>query len=520
MSRTPRATMRKLLSIDAGLYWQILACAVLVLVVYLASVSGYILFHSVAEIFAIAISGAVFTLAWNSRRFSNQYYLLFAGIALLATSAINVLHTLSYDGLGVFPSRGANLPTQLWLARRYLESAAFLIAPLFLVRKFKPTLVLIAFAVVTTGLVVSIFTGVFPAAYVQGVGLTRFKVNSEYLISALFVAAAVWLYRERARLDAGTASKLIAALLISAGAEILFTLYVGVYDLPNRLGHFLTIIAYFLIYRAIVASGVIRPYKLLSEANASLSEREAALSETAARLQAEADARRQAQEVLEKQRGEMQALAHRLVEVQEDQSRALSREIHDTSGQALTALKIGLSLLKRKGNLDEATQARVDELREIADSVIEDLHRLSVNLRPSSLDRYGLDAALEQLTESVRKQTGIEVDYHAVGMEGRLPEDMETALYRIAQEATTNIARYSKATRASVVIDHTPDGVRVAVIDNGCGFDVADAFSRGRLGLIGMRERAQMLGGTFDITSQPGAGTSVKVEVPLEGGIS
>src|SRR5512135_1350687 len=99
-----------------GDLWPILAGVAILFALYVASVSGYLLFHSVAEIFAIAISGAVFTLAWNSRRFSNQYYLLFVGIALLAASVINVLHLLSFDGLGVFPNQGANLPTQLWLA--------------------------------------------------------------------------------------------------------------------------------------------------------------------------------------------------------------------------------------------------------------------------------------------------------------------------------------------------------------------------------------------------------------------
>ncbi len=498
-------------------WWLVLAALALVAVLYYASVAGYLLFHTLAEVFAVAISGSVFTLAWNSRRFSNQYYLLFVGIALLAASVLNILHALSYDGLGVFKDSGANLPTQLWLARRYLESLALLAAPLFLHRKFNPNAVVAVFAVITALLLGAIFGGVFPAAYIDGVGLTPFKVVSEYLIAAFFLAAGFWLYRERKHFDQGSAAKLIWALALSAAAEILFTLYVGVYDQPNRFGHFLTIVAYYLIYRAIVETSVMRPYALLSEANVSLSEREAALTETAARLQAEAVARQQAQAVLARQSRELQVLAHRLVQVQEEQSRILSREIHDTSGQALTALKMGLAMLKRKGGLNEVGLARVDELNHIADTVIEDLHRLSVNLRPSTLDRYGLDAALEQLVDSVRKQTGIEIHYATRGMDERLPDEVETALYRIVQEATTNIARYAKASEASVEIAREAAWVRVVVADNGRGFDVGDAMTRGRLGLLGMRERAQMLGGTFSIASAAGQGTRVCVEAPLNG---
>ena len=466
--------------------------AALLAILYLASVSGYLLFHSLAEIFAIAISGAVFTLAWNSRDFSHQYYLLFVGIALLAASALNILHVLSYDGLGVFPDAGANLPTQLWLARRYVESAALFIAPVFLLRKFNPNLMLLAFAALAALLAGLIFAGRFPAAYVEGAGLTPFKVVSEYLIAGLFLAAAAWLYLERDRFDPGTASKLIWALVISAVAEILFTLYVGVYDLPNRLGHFATLVAYFLIYEAIVESGVIKPYTLLSTANESLSQREAALSETAARLQAEVLARQQANEELIASRRELQRLAHRLVQVQEDQSRALSREIHDTSAQALSAIKLGLLMLKRKSTGLDGVGATVDELSRMADTVVEDLHRLSVNLRPSSLDRYGLVAALQQLLEAIRKQTSIDVLLVAPGEPERMPDDVETALYRIVQEATTNIVRYSGATSATVTLQ-TGEMVRLVVEDNGVGFDVAEALSRGRLGILGMRERRRCL---------------------------
>ena len=173
-------------------------------------------------------------------------------------------------------------------------------------------------------------------------------------------------------------------------------------------------------------------------------------------------------------------------------------------------------MLKRKSTGLDGVGATVDELSRMADTVVEDLHRLSVNLRPSSLDRYGLVAALQQLLEAMRKQTSIDVLLVAPGEPERMPDDVETALYRIVQEATTNIVRYSGATSATVTLQ-AGEMVRLVVEDNGVGFDVAEALSRGRLGILGMRERAQMLGGTFTIASSPGDGTVIRVKAPVDG---
>ena len=154
-------------------------------------------------------------------------------------------------------------------------------------------------------------------------------------------------------------------------------------------------------------------------------------------------------------RGQMQGLSRRLVEVQEQERRALSRDLHDTSGQNITALKLGLGALKRADGCSESVRAGVDELIQLADTVAEDLHRLAVNLRPSSLDRYGLVPALEQLLTEFRKQTGLDVHLAAPGMEERserLPGNVETALYRIAQESLTNVARYAQAQNVCVLI--------------------------------------------------------------------
>ena len=187
-------------------------------------------------------------------------------------------------------------------------------------------------------------------------------------------------------------------------------------------------------------------------------------------------------------REQLQVATRRLMETQEMERRAMSRDLHDTSGQNITVLKLGLAALKREGGCTEAMRARADDLIQLADRIAEDLHRVAVNLRPASLDRYGLVPALEQLLTEFRKQTGLQVQFLAEGMEdeGRLPPDTETALYRIVQEATTNCARYAQATRVSVMVQHFGEEVRLIVEDDGRGFDVEAALHSGRLGLQGI----------------------------------
>ena len=182
----------------------------------------------------------------------------------------------------------------------------------------------------------------------------------------------------------------------------------------------------------------------------------------------------------------------------------------------MTALKLGLEMLLREPDASAAMHDQIAELRQTAVGVMEDLHRLAVNLRPSSLDRYGLEATLDQLVNAFRKQSDAQIGLMVDGMEGeRLPGEVETALYRVIQESLTNIVRHAQARQVSVIVRREVGRVQVIAEDDGAGFDVEEAFRRGRLGLLGMRERAEMLGGGLVIESRPGVGTTVVVEIPL-----
>jgi signal transduction histidine kinase len=182
----------------------------------------------------------------------------------------------------------------------------------------------------------------------------------------------------------------------------------------------------------------------------------------------------------------------------------------------MSALKLSLGRLRHEVDLSGQHAARFEEMGQLVESVLDDLHRLAVNLRPVSLDRLGLLSALEQYIVFFKQQSGLEVGLASVGMqEHRLAADVETALYRIVQEALTNVVRHAQASRVDVVLQRRGDQVIAIVEDNGLGFDVDEALRCGRLGLVGMRERAEVLGGTLTIESGPGNGTTVFTQLPI-----
>ncbi len=202
----------------------------------------------------------------------------------------------------------------------------------------------------------------------------------------------------------------------------------------------------------------------------------------------------------------------RVVEAQELERRRLARELHDETGQALTSILLGLRTLEDTTSREELTAA-IAALREIAVSTLHDVRRLAVELRPKSLDDFGLVPALERLTESFREQTGLAVQFEARLVE-RLPPDVETALYRIVQEALTNIVKHARARTVSILLTRKESSVVAVIEDDGRGFS-PDAYHGQGIGIVGMRERLALIDGTLSVETAPGAGTSLVAEVPI-----
>ncbi len=257
----------------------------LLLAIDLISLHSYLLFHSVVELFTIIVAAGIFVIAWNSRGFINNNYLLFIGIASVFIALLDLLHTLAYKGMGVFSDQTGNLATQLWIAARYLQSISWLIAPAFLGRKLRLHFQVGVYILVVGLLLLSIFYWqVFPAAYVEGVGLTAFKKTSEYVISLLFLVGIGYLFWKRQEFDPGVFRLLILSLSLTIASEIAFTSYVSVYGQANLIGHLLRLVAFYLLYKAIIETGLVKPYAILLR---DLKRSQDQLREYAATLQAQ-----------------------------------------------------------------------------------------------------------------------------------------------------------------------------------------------------------------------------------------
>jgi len=221
------------------------------------------------------------------------------------------------------------------------------------------------------------------------------------------------------------------------------------------------------------------------------------------------------QELREKEEMRLQLL-EKVMTAQEEERKRISRELHDETSQALTSLMVGLKVLESEASLCSVGD-RLQDMRQIVSQTLEEVHHLARELRPSVLDDMGLVPALERYIREYEAKYGTEVDFNVTGFqEQRIPATIEVALYRIVQEALTNVAKYAEASAVSVLLDWREDWVSAIIEDDGQGFDPQQKVSQpGRgLGLFGMQERAALLGGTFKIESQKGKGTTVFIKIP------
>ena len=204
----------------------------------------------------------------------------------------------------------------------------------------------------------------------------------------------------------------------------------------------------------------------------------------------------------------------RVLEGQELERRRLARELHDETGQALTSILLGLRAVDDAAAPEDVTGALAN-LRELVVATLQDVRALAVQLRPKALDDFGLVAALERLTETFSEASGVRVDLEARLGEARLPTEVETTLYRIVQEALTNVVKHAGASNVSILLVRRDGAATLVVEDDGRGFDVDAARREDGLGLVGMRERVALHDGRLTLESTPTGGTTLVVEVPL-----
>lgn len=234
---------------------------------YLINLYNYVLFHSFAELFSIIIAFTLFIIAWNSRNFSKQHfdYITFIGIAYMFVSFLDLLHTLSYNGMNIFKDYGFST-TQLKIAARYLESISILVPFIFMdsKKRLKPYLTFTIYTIITLIIIASIFYfKVFPICFIYGKGQTQFKIISEYLICLILIADAILLRKNKNKLDIKVYKYLFLSIIFTIAAELEFTLNTNTYGCSNLVGDYFKILSFYFIYQAVVVTCITKPYETI-----------------------------------------------------------------------------------------------------------------------------------------------------------------------------------------------------------------------------------------------------------------
>lgn len=228
--------------------------------------------------------------------------------------------------------------------------------------------------------------------------------------------------------------------------------------------------------------------------------------------------RKEAEDELKHSEAQLRALSARIQSVREKERTVIAREIHDELGQALTGLKMDLSWLVRKPPTDQtALKGRVENMTAYVDGIIDRVRKISSSLRPGILDDLGLDAAIEWQARGFQDRTGIRVGISSVLKDVEIDRERSTAIFRIFQEALTNISRHAGATRVSIALKQHKSRIVLIVEDNGRGITPSEVQNPGSLGILGIRERARLFGGRVTVTGRSGKGTRVTAVMPLNG---
>jgi len=218
---------------------------------------------------------------------------------------------------------------------------------------------------------------------------------------------------------------------------------------------------------------------------------------------------------------DLHELSNRILHVQEDERKRLSRELHDQVGQALTVLKWNLGLLQRSGEVDATLlKQKLADSQTLLEETMDLVHRFAIELRPAMLDELGLLPALRSYLKALAQRTLLRVRFHGSAAAEQLRSEQKIVLFRVAQESLTNVVKHAQASQVKVALHTLKHVVQMQITDNGQGFPVdtkAPGHRRKRLGLLGMQERVRLVNGQFAVTSAPGQGTTVCVEIPFRG---
>lgn len=486
---------------------------------------NYLLFHSLIEMISVVAAFGIFMIAWNTRHNLDNGYFLFLGPVFLYVGGLDLLHTLAYKGLGVFPGSDANLPTQLWIAARAVESLGLLLAPLFFTRRPRIGFSLLVGALLSGSLVAAIFSGrYFPDCFREGVGLTPFKIASEYVIVLVIGGALGLLWRHRGRFDPAVFAALVLALATKIGAELSFTLYRDVYGFSNLLGHLFKLLSTVLIYQALVETGITRPFDLLFR---SLKRSEGALKaenlEIAAAREALGQKNAEYAQLIAEKNELLGIAAHDIrtpLSVIEMYSSFLG-ETFATLGDARSLKFIDI--------IRQVNRRALDMVSNVLDLTAIESGKLQLEARPLELD-----ALVRETLEGQRilaRNKGIEIEFDADEPLPAVPVD-PLRFEQVLSNLLSNAVKFSTpGQRVRIRLLRRNGSVGLAVQDEGRGIPpemlrtlFVPFSARGEpgtsgekstgLGLAIVQKIAASHGGSVEVDSTVGKGTTITVLFP------
>lgn len=536
--------------------WRVISVVLISIGLYIASLFSYLLFHSIAEIYSVIISFCIFMIAWNARSYLENHYFLLIGIAYFFVGILDLAHTLTYKGMGVVPGLGADPPTQLWISARYLESISLLVSPFFFKRLLKIPVTYIGYSLITIGILAAVFMGVFPQCFVEGSGLTPFKKGSEYMIVSFFLIGLFLLNRKGQMLDQHVKSIMIASLIFSGLTEVSFTLYHDVYGLLNLIGHFLKIVSFYLVYRAIIFTGLVKPQLLLfrnlqvskeslqkahDELENRVEERTRELRNTLEKLTLEIDERRKAEEAL-------LVNAVQLEERNKELQEFTFIASHDLQ-EPLRKIQIFSDIIqnKMKGTISEETRDYFSRMvnaakgmRTLIMALLDYTRISSVSGAIERLDLHqNIDAALKHLGHS-----GEEQDIKLTIENLPIVEGNPILITQLFQNLISNAIKFRRRNEPlhiKIFSDKVPSSefddkeCHIYIQDNGIGFDPnyaerifkpferlhhSKAYDGTGMGLAICRKIVERHKGDIRVKSTPGEGTVFILTLPIKQNIS
>ncbi|MFE8703131.1 MASE3 domain-containing protein [Cytobacillus sp. FJAT-54145] len=459
----------------------------------------FLLFHTILELFSIFVSFSIFFQGWLTYKYVPSKHRMILSILFLQVGTFDLIHTLLYNGMPFFQDEFTiTKATWFWIIARMTESLG--LAFVFIQKRDRNSTVkeknglffgAIAAVAMITFTIVTI-PNVIPPLVIEGTGVTPLKIFLEYIISVIHLIAMILIIRKYMQTKKEDMLVLVGGLIFLLLGELVFTLYKSVHANVNLLGHVYKMLGYYFLMRGL----------FFPQFNLVFEEKEKAQS-----MWEEAEKKLQKNE---------QKLISLIIEAQEEERKRVSRELHDGLGQELYSILISLKSIQVQKTFQELTGS-FKQVEEMIGNSMKEVKRIASQLRPSALDDLGLMSAIRSFSEQFQQTHAIKVHLQLDRLPKRLLPEIETAIYRIYQESMTNAAKYSKASLININLKINDQILTLLVEDDGRGFNMEEVLNKEEkgIGLYSMKERTQLVGGSFYICSELNVGTKVKIEIPI-----